>query len=116
MGSNLAEEEMLRNTLDAFRGNGQEDTDILPAQGILLIGGWLQALQRDPNIDEIKVQLGELQTALGADSLNEEYIQGLLISLADKAQTVAEDANSEGTWTGGLESLSKILRKFGSKS
>lgn len=116
MGSNLAEEEMLRNTLDAFRGNGQETTDVSLAQGILLIGGWLQALQGDPNIEPIKVQLGELQTALGADSLNEEYIRSLLVSLADKAQVVAEDVNSEGTWTGGLESLSKILRNFGSKS
>jgi hypothetical protein len=116
MGSNLAEEEMLRNTLDAFRGNGQEAANVSPAQGVLLIAGWLQALQGDPNIEPIKVQLGELETALGADSLNEEYIRSLLVSLADKTQAVAEDTYSEGTWTGGLESLSKFLRNFGSKS
>ena len=114
MGSNNLEEQALDNTLSAFRHNGHI-VAISPEQGIKLIDSWLQALQGDPNIDQIKGQLGELRTELAATQPNEPYIRDLLLSLADKTQAVAEDANSEGTWTGGLESLSKILRSFGSK-
>ena len=105
---------MLNDTLSTFRNNGQ--ADISPAQGIMLIDGWLQALQGDPNLEQLTGQLGELRTALQAAQPDESYIRDLLTSLADKTQAVAEDANSEGTWTGGLESLSIILRNFGNKS
>lgn len=115
MGSNNLEEQALTNTLSTFRHNGHI-VAISPEQGIKLLDSWLQALQGDPNIDQIKGQLSELRTALQATTPDDQYIRDLLLSLADKTQAVAEDANSEGTWTGGLESLSKILRGFGSKS
>lgn len=114
LGSNRLEESMLNDTLDLFRNTNQ--ADISAAQGIMLIDGWLQALQGDPNIDQLKGQLNELRTELQAAQPNEPYIRELLSSLADKTQAVAEDANSEGTWTGGLESLSKILRNFSHKA
>ncbi|WP_460973083.1 hypothetical protein [Spirosoma migulaei] len=114
MGSNNLEEQALNNTLSAFRHHGHI-VEISPEQGIKLLDSWLQALQGDPNIDQIKGQLGELRSALQTTPPDDQYIRDLLLSLADKTQTVAEDANSEGTWTGGLESLSKILRDFGSK-
>lgn len=105
---------MLNDTLSTFRNN---NIDVIsPAQGVMLLDGWLQALDGDPNLDQMKGQLGELRTALQAAQPDDQYIRDLLASLADKAQQVAEDPNSEGTWTGGLESLSKILRKFAGNS
>ena len=100
---------MLTTTLDFFRTN---QGDFLPAQGVMLIDGWLQALQSDPNLDQLTGLLGELRTALQAAQPDESYVRQLLTSLADKAQKVAEAPTSEGTWTGGLESLSKILRNL----
>lgn len=114
LGSNQLEEGMLNDTLTTFRNNNLEA--ISPAQGVMLIDGWLQALDGDPNLDQLKGQLNELRTALQAAQPDESYIRDLLTGLADNAQAVAEDPNSEGTWTGGLESLSKILRNLGSKS
>lgn len=105
---------MLNDTLSTFRNNSHEA--VSPARGVMLIDGWLQALEGDPNLDQLKGQLNELRTALQAAQPDEQYVRDLLVSLADKAQAVAEDPNSEGTWTGGLESLSKILRNLGSKS
>ena len=113
-GSNSSEEHMLDDTLTTFRDSPQYT--ISPTQGITLIDGWLQALKGDSNIDQLTGQLGELHTALQADQPDEQYIRDLLISLADKSQQIAEEPTSEGTWTGGLESLSKILRTFGSKA
>ena len=99
---------MLTTTLDFFRTTNQRD--LLPAQGVMLIDGWLQALQGDPNLDQLTGQLNELRTALQTAQPDEPYVRQLLLSLADKAQEVAEAPDSEGTWTGGLESLSKLLR------
>ena len=113
-GSTILEEGMLNDTLTTLRDNDR--FAVSPAQGIMLIDGWLQALQSDSNLDQIKGQLNELRTALQAAQPDEHYIRELLTSLADKTQEVAEDPTSEGTWTGGLESLSKILRHFGSNS
>jgi len=105
---------MLTDTLAMLRDNSR--FSVSPAQGIMLIDGWLQALQGDLNVDQVKGLLNELRTALQAAQPDESYIRELLVSLADKTQEIAEDPTSEGTWTGGLESLSKILRHFGSNS
>jgi len=113
MGSNILEERMLQDTLATFR-EGSE-SDISTAQGVMLIDGWLQALQGDPNLDLLDAELNELRTELQSGQPNEEHVRTLMTSLADKTQAVAEGPNSEGTWTGGLESLSKILRNFGAK-
>ncbi|GAB4033906.1 hypothetical protein [Spirosoma gilvum] len=109
-GSNQWEASMLDNTLAMFRNDSQA---ITPEQGITLIDGWLKALQGDFNMGQLTGQLTELRTALQASSLDASYIRQLMASLADKAQAIAEDADSEGTWTGGLESLAKILRQYG---
>ena len=110
MGTNRLEEEMLNETLNTFRNSGDA---VSPAQGIRLLDGWLKALQGDPNLDQVNGLLGELRTALNTEQPDEQYIRELMLSLADKTQAIAEDDNSEGTWTGGLESLSKILRSHG---
>ncbi|WP_080054571.1 hypothetical protein [Spirosoma aerolatum] len=113
LGSNQWEASMLDNTLAMFRNNSQP---ISSDQGIMLIDGWLQALQGDPNMNQLTGQLTELRTALQDTSPDTVYIRQLMGSLADKAQAIAEDENAEGTWTGGLESLSKILRHYGDQA
>ncbi|RZJ91359.1 MAG: hypothetical protein EOO60_08085 [Hymenobacter sp.] len=112
MGSNILEERMLEDTLLLFQGG--KATDLSAAQGVNLIDGWLMALQGDPNIGQVEEQLGQLRDALQDSQPDAATIKGLLLSLADQTQTAAEGPNAEGTWTGKLESLSKILRHFGS--
>lgn len=104
---------MLQDTLATFR-EGSEST-ISTAQGVMLIDGWLQALQGDSNLDLLEAELTELREELQSGQPDETRVRTLMTSLADKTQAVAEGPNSEGTWTGGLESLSKILRNFADK-
>ena len=111
MGTNILEERMLEDTLTTFQ-NGDE---VSAAQGVMLIDGWLQALQGDPNQNQLESQLTELRAELQSGQPNSEHIRNLLESLANQAQQAAEGLTAEGTWTGGLESLSKILRGFSSK-
>ena len=113
MGSNILEERMLEDTLTTFRDGNQ--SGVSPAQGVMLIDGWLQALQGDVNLDQLESQLNELRTELQVAQPNSQRIRQLMEGLADQTQQTAEGPNAEGTWTGGLESLSKILRNFGSK-
>ena len=104
---------MLEDTLTTFRDGNQ--SGVSPAQGVMLIDGWLQALQGDANLGQLEGQLNELRAELQVAQPNSQRIRQLMESLADQAQQVAEGPNAEGTWTGGLESLSKILRNFGNK-
>ena len=111
MGSNILEERMLEDTLATFR----EGADVSPAQGIMLIDGWLQALEGDANLDRLEGQLNELRAALQAARPDGEHVRQLMATLADQTQAIAEGPTAEGTWTGGLESLSKILRNVGGR-
>lgn len=113
MGTNILEERMLEDSLSVFRNNGTEA--VTPAQGVMLIDGWLQALQGDPNVDPMRQQMTELRTELQSTAPNSQRIKLLMSELADHAQKTAEAPTSEGTWTGGLESLSKLLRHFASE-
>ncbi len=112
MGSNILEERMLEDTLTTFRDGNQ--SGVSPAQGVMLIDGWLQALQGDANLEQLEFRLNELRTELQAAQPNGGQVRQLMEILADLAQQSAEAPNAEGTWTGGLESLSKILRNFSS--
>ena len=104
---------MLEDTLTTFRDGNQ--SGVSPAQGVMLIDGWLQALQGDANLGQLEGQLNALRAELQVAQPNSRQIRLLMEGLADQTQQVAEGPNAEGTWTGGLESLSKILRNFGSK-
>ncbi len=103
---------MLEDTLLLFQGG--KATDLTAAQGVNLIDGWLMALQSDLNIGQVGEQLGQLRDELQSPQPDEATVKSLLRSLADETQAAAEGPNAEGTWTGKLESLSKILRHFGS--
>lgn len=111
MGSNILEQRMLEDTLTTFR----DGSEVSAAQGVMLIDGWLQALQGDPSLDQLGSQLTELRAELQSGQPNSEHMRQLLESLANQAQQAAEGLTAEGTWAGGLESLSKILRGFSSK-
>lgn len=104
---------MLEDSLAVFRNNEQET--VTPAQGVMLIDGWLQALQGDPNLDPMRQQMTELRDELQSATPNSQRIKLLLNELANHAQQTAEAPSSEGTWTGGLESFSKLLRHFASE-
>jgi hypothetical protein len=78
----------------------------------MLIDGWLQAMEGDPNIDHLKDDLNALRDELQATPPNAPQIKSLMGTLATKTQQVAEAPNSEGIWTGSLEVLSKALRSF----
>ncbi len=106
---------MLEDTLTTFRDGSQSESGVSPAQGVMLIDGWLQALQGDPNLGQLEANLNELRVELQASQPDGQHIRSLLENLADQTQQVAEGPTAEGTWTGGLESLSTILRNFGSK-
>ena len=102
---------MLEDTLTTF-GRG-DYSDISSAQGVMLIDGWLQALAGDPNLVAVKSGLTELHEELNRPRINPDRLQNLLHSLADHTEEIATGQNAEGTWTGKLESVSKLLRKLG---
>ena len=112
MGTNILEERMLEDTLTTFRAGGE--SGVSAAQGIILIDGWLQSFQGDTNVSQSEILLNQLRVELQATQPDSRAIQRLMNDLADQAQQAAEGPNAEGTWTGGLESLSTILRNFGS--
>ncbi len=104
---------MLEDSLAVFRNDEVEA--VTPAQGIMLIDGWLQALQGDPNLDQMRQQMTEMHAELLLSTPNSQRIKLLLNELANHAQQTAEAPTSEGTWTGGLENFSTLLRSFASK-
>lgn len=110
MGTNLLEQTMLDQTLNAFSNGG--DSTVSPAQAQPLIEGWLQALQGDPNVDAIKQSLSELSGQLQAAQPDGERIRDLLLSLSTQAADIAQGPFAEGTWTGKLERVAKILAEF----
>lgn len=110
MGTNLPEQHMLDQTLDAFSQGGQ--SSVSPTQGSTLIDGWINALQGDPNVDGVKQALQELKDQLQATEPDSGRIRSLLIDLAAQAADFAQGPNAEGTWTGKLERVSKILDEF----
>lgn len=103
---------MLEDTLTTFRGNSE--SGVTAAQGVMLIDGWLQALQGDANLSQLEILLNQLRVELQTDQPDSRAIRKLMDDLADQAQQAAEGPTAEGTWTGGLESLSKLLRNFSS--
>lgn len=101
---------MLDQTLDAFAEGGQ--STVSPTQASTLIEGWINALQGDPNVDEIKRSLRDLNDQLQAPQPDADRVRTLLTGMAAQATDVAQGPNAEGTWTGKLERLSKILDQF----
>lgn len=97
---------MLDQTLDAFANGSQ----VVSAD--TLIQGWLDALTGDPNVDAIKQALQELHDQLHGTQPDADRIRDLLTGMAAQAADMAQGPNAEGTWTGKLERLSKMLDQF----
>lgn len=116
MGSNILERRMIEETLATF-GDGAA-TDVSPAQGVMLLDGWLQALDHDPNVDAVKLDLRTLREYIngtGAQALEPGVIRDLLNNLASQAEGFAQAPNAEGEWTGQLKRMAQILRNFGNR-
>ena len=97
---------MLEDSLAVFRNNDVET--VTPAQGVMLIDGWLQALQGDPNLEPMRQQMTELRAELQSPTPNSQRIKLLLNELANHAQQAAEAPTSEGTG----RVVSKVSRNY----
>nr|WP_293844240.1 hypothetical protein [uncultured Arsenicibacter sp.] len=111
MGSNNLEQSMLDDTLTLFRQN--ESSAVSPAQGVMMIDGWLQALDKDPHLGHIKDDLTELRNQLNAGHPDPGKVRTLMGQLANQVEDVAQGPYSQGQWTGGLQSMAQIIRQFG---
>lgn len=102
---------MLDETLGTFRG----DLSVVPdaKTGQDLIEGWLDALSGDANVEAVSTGLTQLQALLRSEQPDSAMIKDVLADLAAEAARHAEAPSAEGTWTGKLESLSKILQNLG---
>lgn len=98
---------MLDQTIDAFTNGNQV------AAADTLIQGWLDALKGDPNVDAIKQALQDLHDQLHRPQPDAERIRDLLTGMAAQAADMAQGPNAEGTWTGKLERMAKLLDQFG---
>ncbi len=110
MGTNILEQRMLEDTLETFQVD--DYSSVTPAQGVMLIDGWLQALENDPNVEPVQTALNQLREQLNSPNPNRDEIKSLLSLLANKVQEIAQGPSAEGQWTGGLQSMGVILRDF----
>jgi hypothetical protein len=110
MGTNILEQRMLEDTLETFQGENY--SSVSAAQGVMLIDGWLQALENDPNVETVQNGLMALREQLNSPSPDSTSIKSLLLQLADQVQDIAQGPNAEGQWTGSLQSVGVILRDF----
>ncbi|GAB3895695.1 hypothetical protein [Spirosoma agri] len=107
------EHRMLNDTLGAF---GEGKTTVLSAeQGILLLEGWLNALQGDIGAERILAELAELRNHIKQDDYDNEKIRHLLLSLASHTSTLSHEPRVDLTTAGQLKQLVNALRNFSSQ-
>lgn len=105
---------MLTDTLGAF-GEGSSVL-ISPEQGILLIEGWLNALQGDTGAERIRAELGALRDNLASGSIDANLIRHLLLNMAHHTSTLAgEPSAATGQLPDQLRQLATTLRNFSSQ-
>jgi len=110
MGTNILEQRMLEDTLETFQADAY--SSVTPAQGVMLIDGWLQALENDPNVEAVQQALAELREQLNRPTPDRKEVKSLLILLSDQVKEIAQGPSAEGQWTGSLQSMGVILRDF----
>lgn len=113
MESNILEQRMLEDTLETFQTD--DYSSVTPAQGVMLIDGWLQALENDPNVESVQMNLAELREQLNSPTPDRSTVKHLLNQLASQVQDIAQGNWLEGPWTGGLQSMGVILHDFSNK-
>lgn len=110
MGTNILEQRMLEDTVEVFQDKAY--AAVTAAQGVMLIDGWLQALENDSNVESVQLALNQLREQLNSPTPDRNEVKRLLNQLSRQVQEVAQAPTSEGTWTGGLQSMGIILREF----
>ena len=105
---------MLTDTLGAF---GEGSTAIIaPERGILLIEGWLNALQGDTGAERIRAELESLRDNLASGNIDGNLIRHLLLGMAHHTSTLAgEPSAATGQLPNQLRQLATILRNFSSQ-
>ncbi|MFD2935935.1 hypothetical protein [Spirosoma flavum] len=104
------EHRMLADTLGAF---GEDHITTLSAeQGILLLEGWLNALQGDIGAERILAEVAALRDHLKTGNFDSEKIRHLLLSMASHTSTLSHEPSVDGKAAGQLTQLSQTLRNF----
>ena len=102
---------MLTNTLGAFGEGGTAVID--PERGILLIEGWLNALQGDTGAERIRAELEALRDNLSSGTIDGNLIRHLLLGMAHHTSTLAgEPSAATGQLPDQLRQLATTLRNF----
>lgn len=96
---------MLDDTLLAFQMSKS-----VPQDGLLLIEGWLQALQGVPGADVIDAELRELRTGLRAPQPDAHRISVILQTLAGHTTKLLQSQAAQGPMTVKLQELVTVLR------
>lgn len=105
---------MLTDTLGAFSEGSS--VVISPERGILLIEGWLNALQGDTGAERVRAELEALRNNLSSGTIDGNLIRHLLLSMASHTTTLAgEPSAATGQLPDQLRQLATTLRNFSSQ-
>lgn len=103
-------EHMLEDTLGALQHGS--DAKISQDYGVLLIEGWLNALDGDLDLAVVRNELRDLQDELKKPAPNSSKVHCLLISLADHTTHAAKEASPAQPWASRLQTMAKALYAF----
>lgn len=107
------EQRMLTDTIGAF---GDGNTAIIsPDRGILLLEGWLNALQGDMGTSRIKAELETLRDNLKSDQPDANAIRHLLLSMASHTTAISGEPVVDPATRTQLIGLANALRNFSSQ-
>ena len=104
------EHRMLTDTLGAF-GEGRAVT-ISIERGILLLEGWLNALQGDIGTGRIRAELEALRDHLKAGHPDGDTVRHLLLSMATHTLAIAQEPFVDDATENQLRQLANALRNF----
>ncbi len=104
------EQRMLTDTLGAF-GDGSTAV-IIPDRGILLLEGWLNALQGDIGTARIKAELESLRDNLKSGEPDTNAIRHSLLSMASHTVAISGEPMVDDVTRPKLHQLADALRNF----
>ncbi len=104
---------MLNDMLGAF---GEGHTTVVSAeQGILLLEGWINALQGDIGAERILDELRQLRDQIKSDHCDNDKVRHLLLSLASHTSAISHEPRVDPATADQLKQLVNILRNFSSQ-
>jgi len=107
------EHRMLNDTLGAF-GSGNSVV-ISPEQGILMLEGWINALQGDVGAERILSEIEALRDHLKSGNFDESTIRNLLLSMASHTSALSNEPTVDQATANQLKQLVSALRNFSSQ-